>query len=44
MSTFRSRQQGEDLGTYLKAKQDYQVSQGGTSTINFGENSLLSNL
>lgn len=33
---FRSRQPGEDLGAYLKAKQDYELATTGRTTVDFG--------
>lgn len=36
MADFRKRQTGEDLGAYLKAKQAFELSQTGTTTIDLG--------
>ena len=36
MSTFRSRASGEDMGSYLKAKQQYEVNSTGSSGIDLG--------
>ena len=36
MTPFRARLEGEDMTTYLKAKQAYELSQGGTGTVSFG--------
>ena len=40
MTPFRARQPNEDLGSYLQAKQAYELAQGGSGSVNFGSTPL----